>query len=568
MCLPGGRVFNWNGFPVSDAGAFTAPQRLPAWTALAGHARRLAARPIPALFADDPARAEHLSLHLDTPAAPGRSALIADFSKQRLDGDALADLFRLAREARLDDGIRRLFAGEAVNFTENRAAAHMAMRGGCPPPPGRGGDTRAMRAFALALRRGELTGASGKTLRRLINIGIGGSDLGPRLAVEALAIPGGGDGALQVDFVANIDPRELDAALARADAAATLFVVSSKSFGTAETLANASAARRWLCAALGEKAGIGAHFAAISNAPEAAAAFGIPPERVFPLPEWVGGRYSVWSATGLPLLAAIGEAAFDAFLAGGRTMDEHFRSAPFARNLPVWLGLAGLWNASFLHIQNLAALPYAHGLRSFPAWLQQLEMESNGKRTLRDGSQTEAATAPIVWGGAGTVGQHAFHQLLYQGTRAAALDFIVPVGEDEPRQRALVDNALAQSAALMAGRALDAARAALAHRGLPAAEIERLAPHLTSTGGQPSTTLLLPRLDAFHLGVLLALYEHKVFVEGWIWGINPFDQYGVELGKEMARALAAGEAGAQDASTARLARLAEAFRQTGRTEKK
>ncbi|MDR2032029.1 MAG: glucose-6-phosphate isomerase [Azoarcus sp.] len=546
---------------MSEAGAFTAPHRLPAWAALAGHARRLAARPLSALFVGDPARAARLSLHLDAPS--GQRALVADCSKQRLDDGVLVDLFRLAREARLDDGIRRLFAGEAVNFTENRAAAHMAMRGGCPPPPGDGGDTRALRAFVLALRRGALTGGGGKPLRRLINLGIGGSDLGPRLAVEALATPGD-DSAPQVDFVANIDPRELDAVLVRADAATTLFVVSSKSFGTEETLANAEAARRWLRAMLGERADLGAHFAAVSNAAAAATAFGILPERIFPLPEWIGGRYSVWSATGLPLLAAIGETAFDTFLAGGRAMDEHFRSAPFERNLPVRLGLCGLWNASFLHIPSLAALPYAHGLRSFPAWLQQLEMESNGKRTLRDGHPSEAATAPIVWGGTGTVGQHTFHQLLYQGTHAAALDFIVPVGDDEARQRALVDNAFAQAAALMAGRDLDAARAALARRGLSAAEIERLAPHLTSAGGQPSTTLLLPRLDAFHLGVLLALYEHKVFVEGWIWGINPFDQYGVELGKDMARALAAGQAGAQDASTARLARLAEAFRQAGR----
>ncbi|MDR3214185.1 MAG: glucose-6-phosphate isomerase [Azoarcus sp.] len=537
---------------------FTAPHRLPAWTVLTANALHLADQPLAAFFENDPGRAERLSLNFADPADPGQSVLIADFSKQRLDDDAIAGLIRLAREARLDEGIRRLFSGDAVNFTEGRAAAHMAMRGGCPPPPGHGAKTHAMRAFAFGLRDGTITGSSGKPIRHLVNIGIGGSDLGPRLAFEALAASCAGTDRPEIDFVANIDPRELDAVLARSEAASTLFVVASKSFGTAETLANAKAARQWLRAHIGDD--IGAHFAAVSNAVEAAAAFGIRPERVFPLPDWVGGRYSVWSAVGLPVLVAIGD-AFDKFLSGAAAMDEHFLTTPFEHNLPVWMGLVGLWNTDFLAIESLAALPYSHGLRSFPAWLQQLEMESNGKHTLRDGGRSETATAPIVWGGVGTVGQHAFHQLLYQGTRKVALDFIVPVGADEPRQRALVDNALAQAAALMAGRDLATARDALTRRGKTAAEIDRIAPHLVCGGNQPSTTLLLPRLDAFRLGALLALYEHKIFVQGWIWGINPFDQYGVELGKEMARALATGQAASQDASTARLAGLAETFRQ-------
>jgi glucose-6-phosphate isomerase len=544
---------------VTDTSAFSTPQCLPAWTALAAHAQKRDNRPLLSLFTDDPGRSSRFTQIMDNPAEPEQSALVADFSKQYLNDAILSDLIHLAREARLDEGIRSLFAGEKVNFTEGRAAAHMAMRGSCPPPPGQNIDMRAMRAFAFALRLGKLTGSSGQTIRHLVNIGIGGSDLGPRLVVEALADPRSDIDDLKVDFVANIDPHELDAVLAHADPASTLFVVSSKSFSTAETLANAEAARQWLRSALGDNADVGAHFAAVSNAVEAAVAFGIRPERVFSLPEWVGGRYSVWSTIGLPVMVAIG-GAFDEFLAGGWAMDEHFSTTPFERNLPVWMGLVGLWNASFLNIPSLAALPYAHGLRSFPAWLQQLEMESNGKHTLRDGSPTEASTSPIVWGGVGTVGQHAFHQLLYQGTRTVALDFIVPIGDDEPRQRTLVDNALAQAAALMAGRDLDAARAALARRNLPPAEIERLAPHLTSPGNQPSTTLLLPRLDAFHLGILLALYEHKIFVQGWIWGINSFDQYGVELGKEMARELAAGHAGEQDASTAKLMGQVERFR--------
>ena len=544
---------------------FTPPHYLLPWAALVSHAQRLANQPLSSHFANDPDRAHRLTLILDNPAELDQTALVADFSKQQFDDTILADLIWLAHETQLEEGIYRFFDGDPVNFTENRAASHMAMRGGCPAPPIGGVDTRAMRTFAFDLREGLLTGSTGKTIRHLVNLGIGGSDLGPRLAVEALADPRGnivgGIELAKVDFVANVDPRELDTVLARADAAVTLFVVSSKSFSTPETLANAEAARQWLRSQLGKEVDVSAHFAAVSNAFEAAVAFGIRPDRVFPLPEWVGGRYSVWSATGLPLLVAIG-GMFDDFLAGARIMDDHFRLTPFEQNLPVWLGLIGLWNASFLGIQSVAALPYAHGLRSFPSWLQQLEMESNGKHTLRDGSRTQADTAPIVWGSAGTIGQHAFHQLLYQGTRRVALDFIVPVGEgDDPRQRILVDNALAQAAALMAGRDLDAACATLAHRNLPATEIERIAPHLVCEGNQPSTTIMFPRLDAFHLGALLALYEHKVFVQGWIWGINSFDQYGVEHGKEIARELASGKTSEQDASTAQLAQLAEEFRQ-------
>jgi len=550
---------------MNDIGVFSPPQHLPAWPALTAHAQRLANQSLSTLFANDPNRARRLTLILENPTELDQSALIADFSKQQIDDKALSDLIRLAHEARLSEGIHSLFHGDPVNFTENRAASHMSMRGGCPPPPGSGADTRAMRAFAFDLREGLLTGSTGKTIRHLVNLGIGGSDLGPRLAVEALADPRGnivsGIELARVSFVANVDPRDLDTVLAHTDAASTLFVISSKSFSTAETLANAEAARQWLRSQLGNDIDISAHFAAVSNALEAAVAFGIRPDRVFPLPDWVGGRYSVWSSIGLPLLVAIG-GMFDDFLVGGRIMDDHFRLTPFEQNLPVWLGLTGLWNTSFLGIQSVAALPYAHGLRSFPSWLQQLEMESNGKHTLRDGSRTETATAPIVWGSAGTLGQHAFHQLLYQGTRKVSLDFIIPVGEDsDTRQRILVDNAIAQAAALMTGRDLDAARATLARRGLPAAEIEQLAPHLVSEGNQPSTTLMLPRLDAFHLGALLALYEHKVFVQGWIWGINPFDQYGVEHGKEIARALISGETSAQDASTVQLVQLAKEFRQ-------
>jgi len=537
--------------------SFIPPQHLPAWTALEGHAARLGRTRQTALFESDPIRFDTLSFHHD--------GLLLDLSKQALDLAALATLVELAEQSGLRTAIDELFAGRQLNFTERRAALHMALRGSCPAPVNDAAEltrTQArMREFAAALRGGGLNGATGERIRLVVNLGIGGSDLGPRMAVEALATARDRND-LDVRFVANIDPRDLDETLADADPASTLFIVSSKSFSTAETLANATAARAWLRAALGPDADLASHFAAVSNATETAVEFGILPERVFPLPEWVGGRYSVWSAIGMPLMLAIGEDRFDRFLAGGRSMDEHFHHAPLARNLPALMGLTGLWNTDFLGIESLALLPYAHGLRSFAAWLQQLEMESNGKRCVRDGSPTAVATSPIVWGGVGTVGQHAFHQLFYQGTRKVALDFIVPVGGDEPRQRALVDNALAQSAALMAGRDHDKALAGLRDKGLGDSEAKRLAPHLVCPGDQPGTTLLLPELNPYTLGQLMALYEHKVFVQGWIWGIDSFDQYGVELGKEMARQVAAGGTREQDSSTAGLLAAAASMRKT------
>ena len=409
------------------------------------------------------------------------------------------------------------------------------------------------------IRSGRIKGASGKPIQRVINLGIGGSDLGPRFVVEALTRHIDPH-APQLHFVANVDPLELDQALAGADPHTTLFIISSKSFTTAETLANARVALQWLRTGLGEGADTGLHLAAVSNATDAATAFGVPTERVFQLPEWVGGRYSVWSAIGLPAMLALGSDGFEQFLAGGRSMDEHFRDTKPEHNLPVMMGLTGLWNASFMDAGSLAILPYAHALRSLPPWLQQLEMESNGKRCSRDGSAVEIQTSPIIWGGSGTVGQHAFHQLFYQGTRRVALDFVVLAGSSDERECMLVDNALAQSAALMSGRDLQAARASLRARNLPDAEVERLAPHLVCPGNQPSTTVLLPALTPHSLGQLMALYEHKVFVQGWIWGINSFDQYGVELGKDMARQLVSGNAENRDPSTTGLMAAVAAIR--------
>jgi len=548
---------NWtsSGF-IDVTDTFLPPDRLPAWQLLHAHRQRLATERVAELFDAHPKRFDELSIDA--------CGLLADFSRQRLDRNTLDALIELARQARLPEGIDALFSGQPVNHTEERAALHMALRGGCPPPVADATqvqDTASrMRTLARDLRAGVLKGASGRPIRRVVNLGIGGSDLGPRMVVEALAGPTAKH-PVMVHFAANIDPQELDEVLADANPAETLFIVASKSFTTAETLANAQAARAWLRTALGPDADLGAHFVAVTNAVAAAVDFGIAKERLLPMPEWVGGRYSVWSAIGLPVLIALGETGFEALLAGARAMDEHFCNAPLAANLPVWMGLVGLWNTDFLDQETLAVLPYAHGLRNFPAWLQQLEMESNGKRTLRDGTFSTVMTAPVVWGGAGTVGQHAFHQLFYQGTRAIPVDFIVVAGGEDPRRQALVHNALAQAAALTHGRSLDEAAAALRARGADEAEIRRLAPHLTIPGNQASTTVLLPRLDAYSLGALMALYEHKVFVQGWIWGINSFDQYGVELGKEMARRLSDATAAAHgDGATIGLKRAIAALR--------
>lgn len=521
----------------------------PAWPKLQAAARVLRDSPLRALFATDPQRAERFSARHD--------ALLLDFSKQCIDDSTFAALCELAEQCGLRQGIAALFAGDLLNNTERRAALHMAMRNGAALPSDGAAAVRdnleRVDAFADAVRTGQLRGATGETIDTVVNIGIGGSDLGPRMAVEALT--GLQASPVALHFVANIDPDDLDQTLAGLNPARTLFIVSSKSFSTLETLTNASRAKAWLHAELGEQADIGRHFAAVSNAGHSATAFGLPAERVFSLPEWVGGRYSVWSAIGLPLRIALGKEQHAAFLAGARNIDEHFRSAPFAANLPVLLALLSIWNTALLDIPSLAVLPYAHRLRRLPDYLQQLEMESNGKRVRRDGSPVGCATSPVLWGGVGTLGQHAFHQLLYQGTQRVALDFIVPIGPDSPARRALVSNALGQAAALMLGRTQDQAAALLRARGTSEAETARLAPHLVCPGNQPSNTLLLPQLDPYTLGQLLALYEHKVFAAGWMLGINSFDQYGVELGKEMARAL---DGDAPDTSTAALLKVAQA----------
>jgi len=548
------------------------PTRLPEWEALARHRAALEGVRMADLFARDPGRAERMTV-----AAAG---IELDFSKNRLTGEGLAALCALARARGLEARRADFFAGRPINDSEGRAVLHPALRAPAgrpfpaPDAPGGTGDVMAeveavrarMRRFARACAAGELAGVTGKPINHIVNIGIGGSDLGPRLAVQALAPyrqPG-----LAVDFVSNLDGADLAGCLAGCDPERTLFLVASKSFATEETLTNALSARAWLAARLGVGVGeLGAHFAALSSHVEAAGAFGIAPERVFGFWDWVGGRFSLWSAVGLPVMIAIGPENFDAMLAGAHDMDRHFLSAPLESNMPVLLGLIGLWYRNFWDAHSLAVLPYDQRLARLPAHLQQLDMESNGKGVTRDGRPVPMATGPVVFGEPGTNGQHAFYQLLHHGPDLIPADFIAALapGHDLPgHHRRLLAHFLAQPEALMRGRGADEVRAALAAAGGEDEPPASLVAQRSFPGNRPSNILLLDRLDPAGFGALIALYEHKIFVQGTIWGINSFDQWGVELGKRLAVAIEAelaGEAeqgdreeagGPHDSSTARL----------------
>jgi glucose-6-phosphate isomerase len=460
----------------------------------------------------DPARGDALTF-----ACAG---LAVDLSKQPVDAQAIAGLCALARERGLPAAIEDLFAGKHVNRSEDRAALHMALRGderaevdGTDVRPGLQSERERLRVFAEAVRDGRWKGATGAAVRHVVALGIGGSEAGPRLVVEALGAAGGPE----VRFVANVDPAALDDALRGCDPAATLFLVVSKTFTTEETMANAAAARAWSEEHIGREA-LARHFVAATASPAMAARWGLPECNVFAFPEWVGGRFSLWSSVGLPIAISAGMGEFGRLLAGAHAVDLEFRSNPLERNVPALMALVGIWNRNALGAASHVVLPYASRLQSLPQYLQQLEMESNGKRVGAAGEPLDFATAPALWGGAGTPGQHAFHQWLHQGTDAFACDFIVvarPMGEDRERHARLLAHACAQSEALM--------------EGIAAPE-----PHRACPGARACTTVVMPSLDAYHLGSLIALYEHKVFAQAAVWGINPFDQWGVELGKKIA----------------------------------
>ena len=529
--------------------------RGPAWQALGRHHGAVRDLRLRDLFAADARRAERLSFEA--------AGIHADLSKHRITAETVELLLALARERRVAEHRDAMLRGEHVNRTENRPAFHVALR----MPRGRslvvdGRDVvrdvhevlDRMAAFADRVRSGEWRGRTGERIRAVVNIGIGGSDLGPAMAYEALREFS--DRELTVRFVSNVDATDLVEKLRGLDPAATLVIVSSKTFTTVETMTNAHSARQWLLDGLGgDERAIAKHVVAVSTNLEAVAEFGIDPANAFGFWDWVGGRYSMDSAIGLSTMVAIGPEGFRDMLAGFHAVDEHFAGAPLERNLPVLMGLLGVWYRDFFGTQTHAVLPYEQYLARFPAYLQQLVMESNGKRVTLDGDPVDAGTAPVVWGEPGTNGQHSFHQLLHQGTVLVPADIIAfarasnPLGE---HQDLLLANALAQAQALAFGRTPEE----LGAGGVP----ERLVPHKAMPGDRPSTFLLLERLTPFALGSLVALYEHVVFTQGAIWGIDSFDQWGVELGKELAVALApAVTAGAPDASadgsTARLVSL-------------
>ncbi|PLY39789.1 glucose-6-phosphate isomerase [Janthinobacterium sp. ROICE36] len=492
----------------------------PAWRALTEHQRSIGALHLRQLFADDPQRGERL-------VAEGAD-LYLDYAKNRVTDETMVLLQQLARECGVAERIAAMFGGDPVNSTEQRAALHVALRApvgerivtqGVDVVPQVQAVLARMAAFAEAVRSGTWRGYDGRAIRNIINIGIGGSDLGPVMAYEALRHYSRRD--LRFAFVSNVDGSDLAEATRALDPGETLFIVCSKTFETLETLTNAQAARAWCLAHFKDEKAVMRHFVAVSTNVEGVARFGIAPANMFEFWDWVGGRYSTDSAIGLSTMVAVGEDHFRAMLAGLHAMDQHFRHAPPQRNLPLLMALLAVWNTNFLGVESVAVLPYAQYLNRFPAYLQQLTMESNGKHVTRAGAPVGVATAPICWGEPGTNGQHSFYQLLHQGTRLVACDFIAfcqaldPLGE---QQDLLVANLLAQTEALAFGSADHAAQ-----------------PWRACAGNRPSNTILATRLTPHTLGQLIALYEHSVFVQGVIWDIDSFDQWGVELGKVQAQ---------------------------------
>jgi len=506
-----------------------------AWKALRDHHEEMRGVLMRDLFADDPDRFDRFSLQL-----PG---FLLDYSKNRITSETMEKLADLACVADLEAWRDKMFAGERINGTENRAAFHVALRdrsGGSLEVGGKDvmvdvrGVLDKMRAFTVSVRGGIWKGATGKAVTDVVNIGIGGSDLGPAAVAQALK-PYWKDG-IDLHFVSNVDATQIEETLAGLDPETTLFIVVSKTFTTQETLANAETARHWLTDRLG-KGAVAKHFAAVSTNEREVRMFGIDTANMFSIWDWVGGRFSVWSAVGLSVALAVGIEAFEEFLAGGYEMDRHFREAPLTENMPVVLGLLGVWYRNFFGAPAHAVLPYDQSLARFPAHLQQLDMESNGKSVDRKGGAVAMETAPVIFGEPGTNGQHSFHQLLHQGTGMVPCDVILPANSHNPvsgHHEMLAANAFAQTEALMRGRTEEEAQAAMGGRGLADRIIEKLLPHRSFAGNRPSNTLLLHRLTPRTLGMLLALYEHKIFVQGVIWGVNSFDQWGVELGKQLA----------------------------------
>ncbi|WP_462379490.1 glucose-6-phosphate isomerase [Pseudomonas sp. Marseille-QA0892] len=510
---------------------------LPSWKALADHRLEMQRFSMREAFATDDKRFEKYSFTT--------SGLFLDYSKNLINDQTLSLLYSLARESGLEQAIHALLEGEYVNSSERRPALHTALRRPL-------GDRllvndkdimpevhrviHQMTDIVGRIHTNQWRGYNDKTITDVVNIGIGGSFLGPQLVSEAL-LPFTQNG-VRCHYLANIDGSEFREVTAKLNVETTLFIISSKTFGTLETLKNAQAARAWYLARGGTEEKLYRHFIAVTSNIKAAVEFGIREKNVFPMWDWVGGRYSLWSAIGLPTALAIGMSNFKELLSGGYAMDQHFRNAPFEENMPVLLAMLGVWYANFWGAQTHAFLPYDHYLRNFVKHLQQLDMESNGKSVRQDGTQASCATGPVIWGGVGCNGQHAYHQLLHQGTLMIPSDFIVPVTSYNPvadHHQWLYANCLSQSQALMLGKTREEAEAELRAKGMPEDEVQRVAPHKVIPGNRPSNTLVVERIDPRRLGALVALYEHKVFVQSVIWGINAFDQWGVELGKELGK---------------------------------
>jgi glucose-6-phosphate isomerase len=500
------------------------------WGAVAAHADELAGAHLRDLTAADPQRWQ--SFHVE------HDGWLLDISRQRITGKTLPLLFDLARAVDLPGRRAAMFRGDPINTTEGRAVLHTALRSEFAGSEAVQAEVRESRKnlseFTAAVRSGRKLGATGKKFKHIVNIGIGGSDLGPLLVCDALKAQW--SGGLAPHFVSNVDRTQLEDLIREIDPAETLVIVCSKTFTTQETQANANAARSWIVGALGEKSPA-QHFAAVSTNAQAMDAFGIAADHRFTMWDWVGGRYSVWSPIGLIAELVVGSELFREFLQGASDIDRHFTTAPFEKNLPVLMGLLGVWNRTFLGLPTLAVLPYDQRLARLPAYLQQLEMESNGKSVDLAGERVSFPTAPIVWGEPGSNAQHSFFQMLHQGTLTQALDFIAPLrgswGGTEAQDLAL-RNCFAQSQAFAFGHALQDVEAEMRKSGSTAEQVTRIAPHRVHEGNRPSSLLLYPQTTARSLGALLAIYEHSVFVQGTVWGVNSFDQFGVELGKKLA----------------------------------
>jgi len=540
------------------------------WQALQAHwDEELSGVQMRDLFAQDPTRPERMSLRA--------AHLFADYSKNLITDKTLTLLLELAAAVDLPSWIHRMFAGEAINNTEKRAVLHIALRNRSNRPihvdgkdvvPEVNQVLQRLGDFVAAVRSGDWMGSTGKRITDVVNIGIGGSNLGPLMVCEALRPYQSDD--LRAHFISNVDGTHLAETVQRLDPATTLFIVASKTFTTMETMTNANSARTWLVEALGEAA-VANHFVAVSTNEPKVVAFGIDPQNMFGFWDWVGGRYSLWSAIGLPIALAVGMDRFVELLEGAHAMDEHFRSANLSENLPVILGLIGMWYANFAGACTHAVLPYDQSLRYLPAYLQQGDMESNGKRVTRAGEPVNYTTGPVIWGEPGTDGQHAFFQLIHQGTQLVPADFIASVNSHHPlgdHHSKLMANFFAQTEALMRGRIQDEAKAEMLASGVSPASADTLAPHRTFPGNRPTNTILMEQLTPRTLGALIAMYEHRIFTQGVVWGINSYDQWGVELGKQLAgvilNELEAGKVSAEhDTSTHRLIEYFLQHRQTG-----